>query len=147
MARLEGIVRAAGHKVGTYTSPHMIRYNERISINGCHATDAEICSALEEIELARGPISLSYFEFSTLAALLIMASEKLDFAILEVGLGGRLDAINFMDPCMSIITSIALDHQVWLGHDLDGIGVEKAGIGRKGFLLIYGDRKLSRGVL
>ena len=147
VAILDGILRAAGHKVGTYTSPHLIRYNERISINGCHATDAEICSAFEEIELARGPISLSYFEFSTLAALLIMASEKLDFAILEVGLGGRLDAINFMDPCMSIITSIALDHQDWLGHDLDGIGAEKAGIGRKGIPLIYGDMQPIQGVL
>ena len=147
VAILDSIFRTAGYTVGTYTSPHLISYNERITINGRHATDAEICFAFEAIELARGSISLSYFEFSTLAALLIMASEELDFAILEVGLGGRLDAVNFMDPCMSIITSIALDHQDWLGHDLNGIGAEKAGIGRKGVPLIYGDIQPVQGVL
>ncbi len=114
VAILDSILRAAGHKVGTYTSPHLIRYNERISINGCHATDAEICSAFEQIELARGSISLSYFEFSTLAALLVMASEKLDFAILEVGLGGRLDAINLWTQACQLSPALRLTIRIGL---------------------------------
>jgi len=139
VAILDSILRKAGYKVGTYTSPHLIQFNERITINGKHASDLDICSAFEEINLARSSISLSYFEFSTLAALMIMANSDLDFAILEVGLGGRLDAVNFIDPDLSVITGIALDHQQWLGDDLELIGAEKAAIGRRNVPMIYGD--------
>tara|TARA_B110000858_G_scaffold41811_1_gene47734 strand:+ start:1751 stop:3112 length:1362 start_codon:yes stop_codon:yes gene_type:complete len=141
VAILDSILRKNGYKVGTYTSPHLIQFNERITINGKHASDLDICLAFEEINLARSSISLSYFEFSTLAALMIMANSDLDFAILEVGLGGRLDAVNCIDSDLSIITGIALDHQQWLGDNLDLIGAEKASIGRINAPMIYGDTR------
>ena len=147
VAALESILRTAGHNVGTYTSPHLIQYNERIKINGKNADDLDICLAFEKIELARNAISLSYFEFSTLAALLIMADANLDFAILEIGLGGRLDAVNFINPDVSVITTIALDHEGWLGYDIDTIGAEKAAIAREGIPLIYGDKEPVSGVV
>lgn len=121
---------------GAFTSPHFIDYNERIKSNGIAVSDDSICSAFESIERARGDISLSYFEFGTLAALLIFARAELDVVILEVGLGGRLDAVNIIDPDVAIVTSIDLDHQDWLGTDLDQIGREKAGIFRSGAVAI-----------
>jgi len=147
VAVLESILRRAGHSVGTYTSPHLIDYNERITINGENANDLEICLAFEKIELARNSTSLSYFEFSTLAAFLIMADANLDFAILEIGLGGRLDAVNCINPDVSVVTTIALDHEEWLGYDIDAIGAEKAAIAREGIPLIYGDIEPISGVI
>jgi len=139
IAAIDSILRSAGYQVGTYTSPHFIRYNERICINGVHIDDGSICTAFERIEAAREDVSLSYFEFGTLAAFLIMAEHELDVAVLEVGLGGRLDAVNILDADIAVVTSIALDHEDWLGSDLNIIAAEKAAIGRLGKPLIYGD--------
>jgi dihydrofolate synthase/folylpolyglutamate synthase len=139
VAAIDSILRSAGYQVGTYTSPHFIRYNERICINGVDIDDEPICTAFERIEAAREDVSLSYFEFGTLAAFLIMAEHELDVAVLEVGLGGRLDAVNILDADIAVVTSIALDHEDWLGSDLNIIAAEKAAIGRLGKPLIYGD--------
>ena len=147
VAAIESILIAAGYKVGCYTSPHFIHYNERICIQGKPVTNEALCAAFEEIETARGDISLSYFEFGTLAAFLIMANSELDVAILEVGLGGRLDAVNVIDTDIAVVTSIALDHQDWLGNDLDKIAMEKASIGRQGKPLVCGDMEPVSGLL
>ncbi len=130
VAYLQEFYFASGHKVGAYTSPHILRYNERIKINGKSVSDALICAAFEQIDKARGNISLSYFEFSTLAALLIFLQENVAIQILEVGLGGRLDAVNIVDTDIAIVTSIAIDHVEYLGQTRDEIGLEKAGIFR-----------------
>lgn len=147
VATIDGILREAGYRVGTYTSPHLIDYNERICLNGHPVSDEAICAAFEKIELARGDISLSYFEFGTLAALVILSEAELDVVVLEVGLGGRLDAVNLIDADIAVVTSIALDHQDWLGSDLNQIAAEKAAIGREGRPLICGDEKPVLGLL
>ncbi len=139
IAYLDAIYRGQGYKVGAYSSPHILRYNERIQINGNPVDDALICDAFERIDQIRGDISLSYFEFSTLAALLIFAEAGLDIQLLEVGLGGRLDAVNIIDPDVAIVTTIGIDHVEWLGNSLDAIGREKAGIFRSGRPAIIGD--------
>jgi dihydrofolate synthase/folylpolyglutamate synthase len=139
VAFLEAIYKAQGYKVGTYTSPHILKYNERIKINGTPVTDELICQAFERIDAARGNTSLSYFEFGTLAALDIFFRSELDIQLLEVGLGGRLDAVNIVDPDAAIITSIDIDHVDWLGETRDAIGREKAGIFRKNTPAIIGD--------
>jgi dihydrofolate synthase/folylpolyglutamate synthase len=139
VAFLEAMLDAAGYKVGAFTSPHLLRYNERVRIGGVDATDVQLTAAFERIELARGEIPLTYFEFGTLAALLIFAESELDVALLEVGLGGRLDAINIIDADASIVTTVALDHEDWLGNDREVIGREKAGIFRPGRPAIIGD--------
>ncbi|MDX2348863.1 MAG: folylpolyglutamate synthase/dihydrofolate synthase family protein [Porticoccus sp.] len=139
VAALESILLAAGYRVGSYTSPHFIDYNERICLNAQPVSDQTICAAFERIESVRGDISLTYFEFGTLAALLIMDQADLDIVVLEVGLGGRLDAVNLIDADIAIVTSLALDHQDWLGDDLNQIAAEKAAIARSGRPLIYGD--------
>jgi|APSaa5957512535_1039671.scaffolds.fasta_scaffold10920_4 dihydrofolate synthase / folylpolyglutamate synthase len=126
--------------VGTYTSPHIFTFNERIKINGVDVTDTQLIAAFSLINQQRGAISLSYFEFATLAAMVIFADAQLDIAIWEVGLGGRLDAVNIIDADMAIITSIALDHQEWLGDTCEQIGYEKAGIFRAGQLAICGEK-------
>ena len=131
VAILESILLAAGYRVGSYTSPHLLRYNERIKIDGTPATDEMICRAFDEIDQVRGEESLTYFEFGTLAAISIFQHEKVDVALLEVGLGGRLDAVNLLDADLSIITAIDIDHIAWLGSDRESIGREKAGIMRK----------------
>ncbi|MDH5446434.1 MAG: bifunctional tetrahydrofolate synthase/dihydrofolate synthase [Gammaproteobacteria bacterium] len=131
VALLESILRAAGYKTGAYTSPHLLEYNERISLNGAHASDEQICQAFDRIDQARGDTSLTYFEFGTLAALDIFYQAELDIAILEVGLGGRLDAVNIVDSDIAIITSIGLDHTDWLGDNRESIAREKAGIMRQ----------------
>lgn len=118
--------------VGTYTSPHVVRYNERIVVNGLPATDDAIVGAFERVEAARGDVPLTYFEFGTLAALAVFEDAKVDTAILEVGLGGRLDAVNVVEPDASLITNVSLDHCEWLGDDVEKIGFEKAGILRPG---------------
>ena len=127
---LDSILRNSGYKIGRYTSPHLLRYNERICVNGKEVEDAELCESFDRIDRARGDISLTYFEFGTLAALDLFRQHEVQLAILEVGLGGRLDAVNILDADISLITSIDIDHQEWLGNDRDSIGREKAGIFR-----------------
>ncbi len=122
------ILRAAGYSVATYTSPHLLRYNERICINGDPCEDAEICEAFQRIDDARDDISLTYFEFATLAAADIFCRRGVDVAVMEVGMGGRLDAVNLFDTDVALITPISLDHMIWLGDNREQIGREKAGI-------------------
>ncbi|MBV1777184.1 bifunctional tetrahydrofolate synthase/dihydrofolate synthase [Burkholderiaceae bacterium DAT-1] len=138
-AMLTAIFRAAGYKVGTYTSPHLIRYNERVCINGLPAGDEDIVESFSAIEEARGETSLTYFEFGTLAAMHQFVSANVDVAILEVGLGGRLDAVNIFEPDVSAVVSVDLDHQSYLGDTREAIGFEKAGIFRSGKPAIYGE--------
>nr|WHW29673.1 hypothetical protein [uncultured bacterium] len=127
---VDAIARAAGWRCGRYTSPHLLAFNERIVIDGVSVPDQDLCAAFEEIEAALDATSLSYFEFTTLAALLLFSRADLDLAVLEVGLGGRLDAVNIVDADVSIITSVGMDHMDWLGDDRDSIGREKAGVMR-----------------
>ena len=138
-AMLEAIYLAAGYKVGTYGSPHLLAYNERIRLDGELAGDADIIEQFVRIDEARGEITLSYFEFSTLAALLLFEARRVDVAILEVGLGGRLDAVNIVDADCSIVTSVDLDHMEYLGSDREQIGWEKAHIFRPGQPAICSD--------
>jgi dihydrofolate synthase/folylpolyglutamate synthase len=130
VATLEALCLNEGLTVGGFMSPHLLRYNERIRINGQEVSDQLICESFERIDQARGGISLTYFEFGTLAAIDIFQQQGVDVMVLEVGLGGRLDAVNIMDADVAVVTSIALDHQDWLGADLQQIGYEKAGIYR-----------------
>lgn len=139
VAAAGALLRAAGYSVGSYTSPHLLAFNERIRINGECVGDAEIVAAFEAIEAARGETSLTYFEYTTLAGLLIFSNAGLDFAVLEVGLGGRLDAVNLVDADIGIVTSVDIDHVDWLGDDIEVIGREKAGIFRPGKFAIIGD--------
>ncbi|MFW5426358.1 MAG: bifunctional tetrahydrofolate synthase/dihydrofolate synthase [Methylophagaceae bacterium] len=131
VAMLASILREAGYKVGTYTSPHLLEYNERICINNIPCNDGLICDSFDRIDVARTETSLTYFEFATLAAVDIFCEQKIDIAILEVGMGGRLDATNLFDCDIALITPIGLDHTTWLGTDREQIGAEKAGIIRK----------------
>lgn len=139
VAFIESIARAGGWKVGTYTSPHLLRYNERVRIDGVDATDDELVAAFNAVEDARGEVSLTYFEAGTLAALWLFERAALDLAVLEVGLGGRLDAVNIVDADCAVITTVDLDHQDWLGDDIEAIGFEKAGIARAWKPLVLGD--------
>ncbi len=139
---LAGILRAAGYQAVTYTSPHIRLYNERVGLNDRLATDAELCAGFTAVEQARGDISLTYFEFGTLAAFWLFAQHKPDFIILEVGLGGRLDAVNIIDADVSLLTNVDLDHIDWLGDTRDKIGYEKAGIFRTGKPAVYGERSM-----
>ena len=139
VAFVEAIARAHGWKVGCYTSPHLLRYNERVRIDGIDADDAALVAGFEAVEAARGDTPLTYFEYGTLCALWLFARSKLDLAVLEVGLGGRLDAVNVVDADASIITTVDLDHQDWLGEDIEAIGFEKAGIARPFKPLVLGD--------
>lgn len=123
--------------IGTYTSPHVLRYNERITVDGCPAVDAQIVAAFECVEAARGGVPLTYFEFGTLAALAVFDASGVTTAILEVGLGGRLDAVNVVEPDASLITNVSLDHCEWLGDDVERIGYEKAGIMRTGKPVVF----------
>ncbi len=136
---LESLLQTSGKSIGLYSSPHLLKYNERIRINGANVEDSVLCHAFLRIEQARKNISLTYFEFGTLAALLIFAESELDYIILEVGLGGRLDAINIIDADLALITNIALDHTEWLGDTREKIAFEKAGIIRKDKAVIFGD--------
>lgn len=136
---LELILLASGLRVGVYSSPHLVRYTERVRIQGEELSEAEFCRSFSYIEHGRCNTSLTYFEFGTLSALHLFKRAKLDVVILEVGLGGRLDATNIVKPSVAVITSIALDHTDWLGHDLESIGSEKAGIFRKGTPSVVGE--------
>lgn len=131
-AMLEAMLGAAGYKTGLYTSPHLLRYNERVRVSRQEMPDQSLCEAFAAVEAARGKISLSYFEFGTLAAFWLFVQQKVDVAILEVGLGGRLDAVNIFDADCAIVTSVDLDHMDYLGEDREAIGWEKAGIFRGG---------------
>lgn len=132
VAMLESILRAAGYRVGAYTSPHLLRYNERVRVDGIEASDDQLCAAFERVDEARGTLSLTYFEFGTLAAFEVFAGAALDVAVLEVGMGGRLDAVNIIDADIALITALSVDHQQWLGKDRESIAREKAGIMRGG---------------
>lgn len=135
---MEAILLDAGYSVGVYSSPHLIRYNERVRINGQDLSDEKHAQAFDFIEKQRGEISLSLFEYGTLAALRLFQTEQVDVVLLEVGLGGRLDATNVVDHDVSVITSLAIDHVDWLGDDINVIGFEKAGIFRSGKPAICG---------
>lgn len=139
VALLTAMLVSAGYRVGTYTSPHINRYHERIAINACPVDDQILCHAFEQVDQARGDIPLTYFEFGTLAALVIFAQTPLDVVVLEVGLGGRLDAVNIIGADVALITNIDIDHTDWLGPDRESIGKEKAGILRPGKPLVCGD--------
>lgn len=132
VAMLEAILLRAGYRVAAYTSPHLYRYNERLRFDAEPVSDAQLCEAFARVDAARGEQSLTYFEFGTLAALDLMSRGKPDVAVLEVGLGGRLDAVNIVDADVALITSIGIDHTDWLGPDRDAIAGEKAGIMRAG---------------
>ena len=130
-AYLEAIYRAAGYRVGCYTSPHLLVYNERVRVDGLSVDDADLCAAVARVESARlaaGNVALTYFEFGTLAAWEVFAARQTQVIILEVGLGGRLDAVNVYDPDVAVVTGIAIDHTDWLGPTRESIGFEQAGI-------------------
>ena len=140
VAVIESVLGALGVSVASFTSPHLFRYNERVRVDGAPVSDRELIEAFQEVESARRDTGLTYFEYGTLAALTVIARRGPAVAVLEVGMGGRLDAVNLIDADVAVITSIALDHQAWLGADRDAIGREKAGILRSGRPLVLGDR-------
>ena len=131
-ALLEAMLRASGYKTGLYTSPHLERYNERVRIGGAEAGDDSLCESFAAVEAARADVPLTYFEYGTLAALWLFAREGIEAAVLEVGLGGRLDAVNIVDADCAVLTSVGIDHVDYLGADRESIGREKAGIFRDG---------------
>ncbi|MBL1293818.1 MAG: bifunctional tetrahydrofolate synthase/dihydrofolate synthase [Thiotrichales bacterium] len=139
VALLSAMLRAGGYKVGAYTSPHILRYNERVMVAGVTVSDEVLCESFERIDQARGDTPLTYFEFGTLAAIDIFAQSQVDVAILEVGLGGRLDATNAVDTDAALIASISIDHVSWLGDNRELIGFEKAGVLRADRPAICGD--------
>ncbi len=139
VAFLEAMLRGGGMHVGTYTSPHILRYNERVRLDGIEADDEALVAAFERIEAARKDVTLTYFEFGTLAAFEVFARANLDVALLEVGLGGRLDAVNIVDADCAVVVTVDLDHMEYLGPDREAIGREKAGIFRAGRPAIVGE--------
>jgi dihydrofolate synthase/folylpolyglutamate synthase len=152
VAFLEAMLRAGGMRVGAYISPHILRYNERVRIDTVEADDAALVAAFERVETARRadpgqPVTLTYFEFGTLAAFDVFARAGLDVALLEVGLGGRLDAVNIVDPDCAIVVTVDLDHMEYLGPDRESIGREKAGIFRTGRPAIVGETNPPRSLL
>lgn len=142
VAMLEAILLADGYRVGAYTSPHLLIYNERVRLDGEPVSDALLMESFARIDDARKDTSLTYFEFATLAALDIFYRQAPDVAVLEVGLGGRLDAVNIMDPDVALITSISVDHAEWLGDDREAIAIEKAGIMRAGRPVVFSGRNM-----
>jgi dihydrofolate synthase/folylpolyglutamate synthase len=146
VACLAALLRAHGLRAGAFTSPHLLRYHERIRVDGAEASDAELIAAFEAIDGARGDITLTFFEYNALAALLVFRARKVEWAVLEVGLGGRLDAVNVVDADAAIVCSIGLDHADWLGTDIEQIGREKAGVFRRGALAIVADPQMTPSV-
>lgn len=146
VACLAALLRAVGVRAGAFTSPHLLRYNERIRIDGADAGDAGLIAAFEAIEMARGATTLTFFEFNALAALHVFRARRVEVAVLEVGLGGRLDAVNIVDAEAAIVCSIGRDHADWLGTDIDGIGREKAGVFRRDSLAVLADPGMTRAV-
>jgi dihydrofolate synthase/folylpolyglutamate synthase len=147
VAMLESIYWHAGYAVGAFTSPHLWRFNERIRVNGADACDPELVELFEIVDSTLGGITLSYFESSTVAALLHFARKRVDVAVLEVGMGGRLDASNAIDTDCALVVSVDLDHREWLGDDREAIGREKAGIMRRGKPVVIADRDPPRSVV
>lgn len=147
VAMLCSIYQAAGYKVGSYTSPHILSFNERIQVNQTPVSDETIVAAFSSIEAARGDVKLTYFEFATLAAWVIFQQEQLDVWVLEVGLGGRLDAVNAADADIALITAVDVDHSDWLGNDRELIALEKAGIMRSGKPAVCSDADIPRKLL
>ena len=147
VAVLESLLSNSGITVGAFTSPHLLRFNERIALNGIAVEDSEIVTAFDRIDRCRGEISLTYFEFATLAGLDIFCRAELEVVLLEVGLGGRLDSVNIIDPDIAIVTSIAIDHVDWLGDNRESIGFEKAGIFRSGRAAICADPEPPQSVI
>ncbi|MBP7079848.1 MAG: bifunctional tetrahydrofolate synthase/dihydrofolate synthase [Rhodocyclaceae bacterium] len=146
-AMLESILINAGYRVGLYSSPHLVSYNERIRVNASAVADDDLCAAFAKVETARGEVFLSYFEAGTLAAWEVFATQALDVIVLEVGLGGRLDATNIYQAACTLVTTIDLDHQALLGKDREAIGFEKAGIFRAGVPAVCGDAKPPQSLL
>jgi len=146
-AMLESMLHAAGYKVGCYTSPHLLHYNERISISKQQASDEELCRSFEKIEQVRGKVQLTYFEFGTLAAMQCFVEQDVEVAILEVGLGGRLDAVNVFDGDCAVIASVDIDHTDYLGDTREAIAYEKAGIMRSGKVAICADTDVPHAIL
>jgi dihydrofolate synthase/folylpolyglutamate synthase len=146
VAHLEALLHALGVRTGAFSSPHLVRYNERIRLDGEEASDAELIGAFERIEAAREATTLTFFEYSTLAALLIFAKRGIEAAVLEVGLGGRLDATNLIDADVAVLASVGMDHRDYLGEDLESIGREKAGIFRAGRPVVLGSAKMPQSV-
>lgn len=147
VAMLSAILEQGGYKTACYTSPHILKYNERVRLGQRLATDEELCHSFAEVEKARGEIQLTYFEFGTLAALQIFSEYSPDFILLEVGLGGRLDAVNILDADLAIVTNVAIDHTDWLGDTREAIGFEKAGIFRAGKPALIGELDIPGTVL
>ena len=147
VAAYEAWLSQAGFSVASYTSPHLLVYNERIKRNLIPVPDAELCDAFEAVEAARGDAALTFFEFGTLAALFLFQQWQFDYVILEVGLGGRLDAVNIITPDLVHLTPIGLDHQSWLGDDREQIGFEKAGVLRTGIPVVLNDENPPQSVL
>ena len=139
VAMIESVIRNAGQRTGSYTSPHLVRYNERICVNGDPVDDQRLVDAFCAIEEARDEIPLTYFEYSTLCALMVFMQQNVDVSILETGMGGRLDAVNMIENDIALITSIGLDHEQWLGSDREKIGAEKAGIIKPSRLAVCAD--------
>lgn len=146
-AMLEAMLHAAGYRVGLYTSPHLLHYNERVRIAKQQASDAELCASFAAIEQVRGDIPLTYFEFGTLAAMQCFIAHKVDVAILEVGLGGRLDAVNVFDSDCAVVTSVDIDHTDYLGDTREKIAFEKAGIFRTGKVAVFGDPDMPQAII
>ena len=146
-ALLEAMLRAGGYRTGLYTSPHLVRYSERVRVAGLEASDSALCESFEVVESARSETALTYFEYGTLAALWLFAREAIEVAILEVGLGGRLDAVNAIDADCAVLTSVGIDHIDYLGADRESIGREKAGIFRAGRPAVIAEPKPPQSVL
>ena len=146
-AMLEAVLQSGGYRTGLYTSPHLLRYNERVRIGGREATDEALAEAFAAVEAARGQVPLTYFEFGTLGALLLFAQGNLDALVLEVGLGGRLDAVNVLDADCAVLTSIGIDHVEYLGATREEIGREKAGIFRQDKPAVIADPQIPKSVL
>lgn len=146
-ALLEAMLRAGGYRTALYSSPHLMRYNERVRIGGAEAPDAALAESFDAVEKARGEVPLTYFEYGTLGALWLFAREKVEAAVLEVGLGGRLDAVNVIDADCAVLTSVGIDHVDYLGPDRESIGREKAGIFRAGRPAVVADPQPPRSVI
>ena len=146
VAFLEAMLTAAGLRAGAYTSPHLVRYNERVRIGARAVSDAALVEAFDRVDAARGDVSLTFFEFGTLAAADVIERARVDVAVMEVGLGGRLDAVNAFEPDVSLITAIGVDHRAWLGDDRESVGREKAGIMRTAVPCVIGERSPPRSV-
>jgi dihydrofolate synthase/folylpolyglutamate synthase len=145
-AYLDAMLTTAGYETGLFTSPHLRRYNERIRVHGEEVRDEALLAAFAEIDAARGGVSLTFFEWNTLAALSVFGRAHVDVAVLEVGMGGRLDAVNILDAHVAAVVSVGIDHGEWLGNTVEAIGAEKAGIFRAGRPAIFGSRRMPRSI-